>query len=541
MPNEIHDPLLVGQALVLNSPDVPTSVVNKEYVDSTRGLIYISDVASVDNSKTVGNIVYNAPTVPVDVMIAEVSTNTLDLVLSFTLYQSGDVLSPNTVSCVTSTGVYTAQVQADPVIDRKFFGTIQISITTTETIEIKTSESIRASLFIKHLASAPSIITFDIGAYPDSQTHVSEDQQIPISGTVPNRATSLSVLATGAAKSGVVTFGQDDSAGNSLKTFTGYFVVSGINTDAVVSSVIYDVLGNVSAEYTSPVVNIDQTSPIINTPVIVYPVNQSALNNTDTANISAVVTNYDELTYSSSDDLLITDPDIYNDTKTVTRVSGDEVTVPNYFITAKLLHNGKQAQVSVAIVISTTVPQAMMTITKDTAKLLSSATGQDYPVTLTTTSLYGVPVVTASSGNFINAWTKVDDVWTNVLRIVDASPKGDHAFSVTLTGSNGSVGTMVTNGLYTVGGFGTRTLPVPAFSRVVDIGTHIHDISAVTVSLLNSYELTLQSSTLDKPDGYTIVDSAGDYTLTGSFIYLTDLVMVGANSSGTLTLEIQEG
>ena len=41
-------------------------------------------------------------------------------------------------------------------------------------------------------------------------------------------------------------------------------------------------------------------------------------------------------------------------------------------------------------------------------------------------------------------------------------------------------------------------------------------------------------------DGYTITDSGGVFNVTGDYVFLTSVALVGSNSSGTLQVEFEE-
>jgi hypothetical protein len=129
-----------------------------------------------------------------------------------------------------------------------------------------------------------------------------------------------------------------------------------------------------------------------------------------------------------------------------------------------------------------------------------------------------------------------------VLLIVDTDPKGSQTFSsLSMTGLAGVAGSTITAGAsYTVGGFATRTITFPAFARFAAIGTTIADITKVAASYTNSSVLTRQTSTVDVTQGFTIVDATGTYSPTGGYLFISDSAFAGANTTGTLQLDIAE-
>ena len=73
------------------------------------------------------------------------------------------------------------------------------------------------------------------------------------------------------------------------------------------------------------------------------------------------------------------------------------------------------------------------------------------------------------------------------------------------------------------------------------IGTSVVNIAKTTAKYAGAgSNLVLQGSTADAFQGYTITDEAGVYNTTGSYVFITDQAYAGANTSGTLMVEIEE-
>jgi hypothetical protein len=127
--------------------------------------------------------------------------------------------------------------------------------------------------------------------------------------------------------------------------------------------------------------------------------------------------------------------------------------------------------------------------------------------------------------------------------VKDTDAKGSFNFSgLSLPNLAGVIGNTISSGAaYAIGGFTTRTLTFAAFSQLAAIGTNVANISKVTAKYTgNANNLTLQNSTANAFQGFTITDAAGNYDPNGGYLFITDQAYAGANTSGTLMVDIGE-
>jgi len=111
------------------------------------------------------------------------------------------------------------------------------------------------------------------------------------------------------------------------------------------------------------------------------------------------------------------------------------------------------------------------------------------------------------------------------------------------------------SGNYILGGFVARTIPVPALSRTIDLGTAVSDPTNLIVSETFRGSLSFDSSISDGTvlngdintgvdiiGKYTIVDSGSLSTvdLSGDTLFYLDRVAVNANASGTSNIIVEE-
>jgi hypothetical protein len=175
--------------------------------------------------------------------------------------------------------------------------------------------------------------------------------------------------------------------------------------------------------------------------------------------------------------------------------------------------------------------------------MVGNPTGIAYTVTVTSNqNLNAAPSLTASAGTSSGVWVGSGKVWTTTLTISDTTPKGSAFFSA-LSISNQALitGSTITSGAtYTVGGFSSRTLTFPAFSRVTAIGAYVLDQNKTSCQIVAGNILTMYSDNNVRTNGYYIANVDGTYNATGSYVGLSDSVFAGSNTSGTLQVTLVE-
>jgi hypothetical protein len=526
----------------------------KRYVDTqiTTGAIigglFFTNIAPT-SSGIVGSKTYVSGTVPTNAVITNATTDTDNVTV--TLYAEGGSAFFNPTITITTVpaqagGPITATLAVPTPGDRVFTATAALTgITADTTITAVSSTNASATCTITRAAAGPVLTSLTMGAYPGAQTAVKSGDTLTVTGSVANTATYAEIIAGGAANAlTVLTVGAADSAGAGYKTLTGSFTVGSGTGAQAVSVRARNALGTYGTTFVSTNTRVlDQTFPTIGARSIAYPGGQSALKASETATITATVTNFDTITYSGTN-LSVASASTYAASKTVTRTGGTySFGVNNYTISANRAANNATTTASSAVTIADAAPTATITYSP-TGRMASSAAGVDYTVTITATQqLLSAPSLVASSGTWQGgAWAGSGTTWTRVLRIVDADPKGSQTFStLSMTGLAGVTGSSITSGAsYTVGGFAVRTITFPAFAQYAAIGTNVVDITKVTASYTGSTVLTRQASTANVSQGFTIVNAVGVYDPTGGYLFITDADFAGANTTGTLQLNIAE-
>lgn len=547
----------IYQSSVTTDPLLPQEIATKQYVDQRVGTgsgivggVFITDI-SPTSAGIVGDKQYVPNTIPANRIITQATADTTDVRVSL-LAEGGSTFYSPTVTVTTSP----PQLSGDRIVDltedqydkRLFSGYVDLSdITVTTVVTATSSTGAVAQVTINVAEAGPVVSSATIGALPGSQTEAKNNDLVTVSGVVANSATYVEAVAGAAVKSAAsLVLGAADSGGQGFKTFTGTFTVHATNTGS--QRVIVrarNALGTYGVNTLSGnSITLNQTFPTIGARTITYPSTQSAIKGTETATVSATVTNADTVAYTTSADLTVTAPNTYATVKTVTRAGGNYVVgTQNYTITATKASNAAVSTATAAVSIANTAPTATIAIVGSPTRLTSTPSGLDYTVRITPSqTLNAAPTLVASSGTWQGNWTLSAGVYSRVLRIADADVDGPQTFNTLVMKNIANVnGTTITSGsAYTVGGFARRTLTFAPFSQVAAIGTPISDFMKVTAKYAGSTVLTARTDTSQYVAGFTITNADGTYNPNGAYLFLTDADFAGSNTSGTLQVEIEE-
>jgi hypothetical protein len=530
-------------------PNVEQALVALDALASSSigGVFFIDAVPT--STGQVGLKQYVPGTVPANKVISQATTDTDNVTV--TLLVEGNSISYSPTITVTTVppqvgGPITATLVEDTYDKRTWIATAQLTgITANTVVNAASSTGAGTTMQLIRAPAGPAFTALTIGPYPGTQTAVKAGDLLTVTGTVENSATTAELLAFGACATLVtLTLGAPDSGGLGYKTVTGTFTVSGLSGNQAVKAQAKNAFNTPGAIFTSTnTVLLDQLAPTIGPITITYPSGQQALKGAESATVSATITDFDTVTYSGVN-LSVSAPTIYAATKTVTRTGGTYVVgVNNYTITATRAANGATTTASAAISIADVPPTATISIVGSPARLRSSPSGIDYTVTVTADQqLLTAPGLSASSGTFQGTWAGTGTTWSRALRILDSDTKGPQTFSsLAVTGLAGLVGTTITSGAsYIVGGFQARTITFPPFARYAPIGTVVTDFNKTVAAYTGSSVLTRFNNTGDHFQGFTIVNSGGTFNPTGDHLFISDAAFAGANTSGTLQLDIEE-
>ncbi len=491
--------------------------------------LFILDVTPT-SSGIVGNKEYEPDTVPASVEIVRCDSDTTNVRVHIGCEGGSSSYSPN----VLVNGVPVALVES--ATKRWFTGYADIVLQVGENTVSAVSDTLSVDTAVVNvLGQGPDVLSIVFGPYPGVQTELKAGDIVQVTIATDPEATHVSILNAGA------------TAGTTLAVVggvaSGPITISSASGSQTITAKARNSFGTYGQEFVSTALTLNQTYPTIGTISGQYPAGQTALKGTETATVSAVVLNFDTISYTSSD-LLIDNPTTYSIAKTVTNsYTGYRDDGTNYTISATRVANGATTTQHGLVSIASVASLQSISISGNPSRLLSSAAGVDYTVQVTPNQICpSEPSLSASIGAWQGSWSYVSGKWQRVLRITDTDAKGAGVFSaLSITNKAGIVSNAIISGsTYNVGGFVSRVVTFPAFSRVAPIGTFVVDQTKTAAQIVGGNVLTRYTDNAVHANGYYIANADGSYNPSGNYLGLSDSAFAGSNTTGTLQASIQE-
>ncbi len=547
---DLHSPRIKGKATLDDAAtyEQAKDLVPREFVElKASGFVVIRDIVPSDEAVgIVGVKEYIPNTVPAKFALERCITNTPNI----------RVL----IECEPDRSQYTVGilVNGKPAIldavagnSRLYTGYCDLEIDPDqEVVEIKVTSTTGEEFIcdVRPVIGGPVVQSAQVDELPVGQTHVKAGDVVSVSGVVENDAVEVRVEVGGAA-AGVtlMTYAEDDSAGEGFKSFLGTVKISDITTDAPLTFIAKNYLGTESESpfVTDPLL-IDQQYPIIPEPTYAYPAGQLAVKDGETVGITSAITHATSARYSVFTGFVVADPEVLNDTKQVTLNSGEGYSFDNeyYVVTAFKATNGSQSTAKFTIDIGNAEPQVNLSIVNNPARLRTDADGNDYKVrVISNQPIHGEPVLAASAGELVGAWSKKSDkIYERTIRVKDSDPRGAHTFQglVVKGRANVQTTTILSGDNYIIAGFLMREVVAPALSQKVAIGTFVNDATKIVAYYKDADRLTYRPNTGNARASFSIVNAEGVFDPKGSFLWISDEAFAGTNTSGTLTLTVEE-
>lgn len=560
---DLHSPKVFGDCELNNSPTQPKHAVNKSFLDETvAGALNIVSLVPQNNSgnNLVGLPEYLADTIPVGIYPLEVTTNVADIRVNFNVeplpgqrFVTVKAIYNRADEVDSELEVPIENFSIDPTCPSRFNGFVDITLDELkiyDAITLVSSTGSEYTVNVNILIGGPEVATAVLGDLPGTQTALKGNDVIDITGTVDNTADSIRALNTGISKSVTnLTLGEEDSAGAGFRTFSGTITVSTRSGAQAVQVVATNLLGTDGDALASNTAVLDQTYPNIGNAAYTYPAGQGAVKGTEAVTINVSVADADVYAYTTDSGLIVAEPSSYTEAKVVTR-SGEDIT---YNLTGNVYHieatrtsNAATSNKSFAVKVVTEAPTASIAFVGNPARLRSDADGETYTLQVTPNQpLIGAPSslgLAVNAGEYAGSWSKSGNNYRRGVKVTDLHARGVHTYeNLSITGLSGLESSTITGSdTYEIGGFLKRQLTVPALSQLVEIGTIVADISKVEAFYAGADKLTVQNSTANFAKGFTITDDQGTYDPKGGYLFITDQEFAGANSTGTLALEVEE-
>ena len=420
---------------------------------------------------------------------------------------------------------------------RWFTGYADITLVQGENLITATTDDGGTDTAVITLAGpGPKVLDVVFGPYPGAQTELKSGDKIAVSITTEPEAIELTILAAGAAIS-------PSTLPVSGGTASGVITIGSGTGNLPIEVRAKNDLGTYGDKFTSSTLLLNQQHPEIGLISVTYPGLQGAFNAGESGTISALVSFFDEVSFSSPD-LEIDDPYSAIVPKTVTNTrTGYVGTGNNVSITAnRHANNATTVQQGLAR-IATVPPKATISIVGSPARLISSPTGQDYEVRISPDQLLSAtPSLDASHGTWVGTWTLSGSYYKRTLRISDSTPRGVGTFSnLQVTGLSGIVGTEIVAGSsYVVGGMTTRNITFPAFARVAPLGAAVGLPAKTSAQVSGGNALVLKYDNTVAQNSYYIANADGSYNAQGEYLGLSDTAFAGSNTTGSLVVVFGE-
>jgi len=483
--------------------------------------VFITDIAPTSTGN-VGGKTYVAGTLPANSVLSGATSDTDNVRVTVFV----DCLAPPYTPSATVNTLPLTNLTL--VSGRSYTGYVDIVLPIGGVVIATCTGANTATLTVVKDTNVPAAYSVVIGAYPGAQTAFKAGDAVTITAEVDNSAGSASIQASGiVAVGGTMVLGVDDSAGAGKKTATFTGVASNTAVSAVATVIPYSAIGTAGTSVDSASVVMDQVLPTIGAISVAYPGGQGALKTGEVAQVTAVVANQTSISYTSSAALAVTSPSVYQSPKAVTCAGGTTVVSgTNFTITATRASNGAVVVSNGLVKIENIAPSATLSLP---AGNLGSGPG---------TKLHAITVTPTMPLSGYTLSTDLGSISGNNIQIVDATARITGTLTANLTGLSGLTAT-VTLG-FQVGGFDTRTLVMAAHSQIAPIGISIANIAKTHAAYSGGSALTLYANVANHSAGYTITNAGGVYTPTGAYLWLSDIAFAGANTSGTLQVDISE-
>jgi hypothetical protein len=511
------------------------------------GGTFIADVRPQSSTENISNKIYvDDINVQLESFITTTSLVTVDILIitGHTHYKPNGLINGMMITNIT------------PLADKPLFkATMNIDLDNSSMIRVEHEDGAFSEVSISY-NQLPKIssVTFT-GNYPITngiqQTELKEYDVMSLNITTDKNIVKVEIADYGACKSQTfnVASSSDISLSNVLIANRG--VTSQLlGTKLRVQSsdggwsdwFSSDSLGNVE---NVNVVKLNNLYPSINISNIVYPTGQQALKDSEQATVINTCSNYDTISYSSSNgELGIINSSVFEGNKIVNRIAGGyNISNANFKISATRNSNGSTTTLSKVVNIANVDP--VITVTEQYARLISAPTGnQSWIRLISNQKLIETPILTIPQGLWVSNFTTTDNLtYQRTISINDSLNKGTYSYtSMSAKNLAGKVVTVISgDNNYIIGGFATRRIVFPAFVGTMPIGCSVVDVTKLSVVDLSGniyiYKNTLDNNLLS----FTIVDPNGVLNQCGNYIKIIDQGVVNQNSTGTFWIDIGEG
>lgn len=489
--------LLEGQTRNTSTGSLPNSVSNWEEFSSgsgggggpgVNGSAFITDIQPQDSDQSVGEKVFSS-----DGQVLDSCSTTTDLVRVSILALPGNTnYKPQlTVNGTVVTGLVS---QADAPL---FRGTVDVDLQGGDSVVILHEDGASHTTTVNR--DLPPVIQSAVftGGYPNGQNELKAGDvfDLRVTSDLPVNKIEISNYGALSAQTFNVTALTEHTItvtiANRGTTTTPYGAKIRVQKPSGAWSEYFltEVQGSTDGV---DLLYLNNTYPTITIGAISYPLNQTALKDSETATLNNTVTDFDTILYSSpTGELSPNLPSEYQTAKAVSRVSGNyNISTNNIRITATRTANNATSTANAVVKIAHSAPTVSITISGNPSRLRSGGNDgtspQNYIISINSNQqLKSAPTLTAPAGTWQGAgFAGGPTTWTRTLQISDNDPKGSYNFAgLSAINLSGVEQNSINSGqTYTLGGFVSRNIPLEAFQNEAVFNVPVVTYSKVTIS-----------------------------------------------------------
>lgn len=502
----------------------------------TSGLVVITDVLPLDG-KYVGEKFYKSGTVPANVILNSITTNSLKVKVKVVIIAGFDTYTPTaTVNGVTVTNI------TESTTKRYYYGEADVDLD-PEDLEITAALANGVSTSISIIRKSdlgPVISEIYFGTYPGNQTELKEGDQVEIHCICSPDTDLVEVLESAAIESARLEVSEINSGGVGLRRASGFVTVKSANglyevqARGINASSIPGELQTSQSE-----LRLNQTHPTIELFKIEYPGQWSAANQYDKVNIVVDASNYDVIVYASAT-LHIDSPRIYRREKEATVIGEFSSTVS---LTLVRTANNAILQTSIPIIVASADLSAVVTVVTDTPGiLLKSSEGTTYKVRLKPNQPLGQPPSVTFNVDSSVTWTynSSTEEYEGSIDLYESQQAAtlELADATIVSTTNLTSSDVRLDRVYSIVAESTGKLYISAGSTESVIVPFTID-SDYEVLLFGLYPMKSRQSLEYQSFGYCIVNDDNLPVESGNKIVITDPALLKANTTGLLTITIR--
>ncbi len=421
------------------------------------------------------------------------------------------------------------------------------TIPASGTVNIVTSDNF--SIDINVIQESPAIVSDLVitnnpsgDLYPLTQIEVKRGDPIFISFTTDLPIDTVYGLANLAGSTQTVTVPSGTNHTSIQLTCGSTTTVAALKEISINTRTTSGAVSNIPATSSNTIL-CNNIYPFVTVTGIVYPVGQTALKSSETANISLLTGNLSTVLYSSPNSEL-TIPNLTTDepTKIITRASGDyNDSVVNFRAVSIRDENGSTTTTNQVIAIAHVAPTTSISESSPLQSGSNDGTSLgNYPVTITSNQrLLLAPTVVIPEGTLSNfTWSTTAKSFTATLSVADTDLKGIYQYGNVLLTGMALLNTVSFTGEidYEFRGIKSRTIELPPFGTTVTVNATLNAAEEANILVdwtFISGSLTYTATNAQATNAFTIVNNTG----TSFDILILDSPRAAASSAAsTLTI-----